>query len=160
MKAIKIILRPGHLEDLQAMQALFAASIRNVCAEDYRPEQLDAWASSTENQERWYAIFTKQQIVVAECDGRLCGFATLAEGGYLDLLYVHKDHQRQGIAQKLLDDLIQKAKSAGQRHLTTASSITARRFFEKNGFIIEKEQWVQIKGQHLKNYKMSKSLAY
>ncbi|HLT07537.1 MAG TPA: hypothetical protein VK014_08415 [Cyclobacteriaceae bacterium] len=49
MKAIKIILRPGHLEDLQAMQALFVESIRNVCAEDYRPEQLDAWASSTEN---------------------------------------------------------------------------------------------------------------
>ena len=72
--------------------------------------------------------------------------------GYLDRLYVHKDHQGMGIATALCDRL--EASAAGL--LVTHASITARPFFEKRGYKLVKEQQIERQGIFLTNYVMIK----
>ena len=88
----------GELKDMQAVQNLFVDTVSAVCSADYDQEQIVAWTSSVEDSERWLDIMTNQVVVVAKISGQIVGFATLANGNYIDLMYVHKDHQGNGIA--------------------------------------------------------------
>lgn len=78
--------------------------------------------------------------------------------GYLDRLYVHKDFQRRGIAAALVNELERCAKEAGISSFKTYASITARPFFEKQGYIVEEENSIIREGITLVNYKMVKYL--
>jgi ribosomal protein S18 acetylase RimI-like enzyme len=56
---------------------------------------------------------------------------------FIDLLYVHPDHWRQGLGRQLLDH----ARSLSPQHLwlyTLQSNTQARAFYEKNGFVPER----------------------
>ena len=90
-------------------------------------------------------------------DGEIVGFADL-DGRYLDRLYVHKEHQRQGVATALAQALEGQAAAQGQVRMTTHASITARPFFEKRGYRVVKEQQVERKGVLLTNFVMEKTL--
>lgn len=76
----------------------------------------------------------------------------MADDGYLDRLYVHADHQRQGIATALCDRLEQSVPGP----FTTHASITAKPFFEKRGYTVVKEQAVERHGVLLTNFVMVK----
>lgn len=89
----------------------------------------------------WDASFRTHTTLVAEWDGMVAGFADLADDGYLDRLYVHKDLQGREIATALCDALL------GAR--LTHASITARPFFEHRGWQVVREQQVERHGVKL-----------
>lgn len=153
-----MIFRKGQLEDLQSMQQLFVDTIKNSCQADYNEEQIEVWTASIENTPRWLAIITQQIVVVAEDKGKIVGFASLDNGNYIDLMYVHHAHQRQGIAQQLYKELATTALEAGHTQLYSDISKTARPFFESIGFKVVTEQTVIRKGITLNNFKMVKNL--
>ena len=150
----QIMLRKGKPADLKELQQLFVDTITSVCSADYNAEQILVWTSGVENKQRWNDIITNQFVLVAQYRNKIVGFATLDDGNYLDLLYVHKDYQRKGIAQQLYANVEKEAKQRGQKELTADVSKTARPFFERVGFNVVKEQTVNIKNVELKNYKM------
>ncbi|WP_199415029.1 GNAT family N-acetyltransferase [Chitinophaga silvisoli] len=145
--------------DLTEMRQLFANTINAICKENYNPEQLSVWAAGAENPDRWEQVFATQLIFVAEQDHHITGFSTLCNGNYIDLFYVHKDHQRQGIATALYNKTEQAAISLHQNQITADVSITAKPFFQKMGFTIQNKQHVNVKGIELINFKMLKTLA-
>ena len=151
-------IRKGHINDLAELQQLFVDTITNICKNDYTIEQIGAWTSSIANKQRWQDVMTNQLVLVAETNKGIAGFCTLDGGKYIDLLYVHKECQRQGVAFKLYDAIEKEAKRQGQTELSAEVSKTARAFFERVGFKIQKEQTVSIKGVELTNYKMTKDL--
>lgn len=154
-------IRQGTLNDLTELQKLFVDTITEVCKADYDNEQIEAWTSDTKNntnEQRWQDILTKQFVLVAQLDNNIVGFATLDNGNYVDLFYVHKDYQRQGIANKLYADIEAEAKRQRQTILTSDVSETARPFFEKQNFLVVKTQVVNRKNVNLTNYKMTKNL--
>lgn len=153
------IVRQGHANDLAELQKLFVDTITAICSADYDKQQIEAWASGIDNKQRWDEIMTKQFILVAQSANKIVGFATLDNGNYIDLLYVHKDHQRQGIAQQLLDNIETEARRLKQIFLTSDVSKTAKPFFENKGFKVLTEQTMIRKGINLTNYKMKKNLA-
>jgi putative acetyltransferase len=157
-----ITLRCGQPSDLPEMKRLFADTITNVCQADYDAAQIAAWVSSTENAERWQAIVTTQVVLIAELEAELertmVGFASLADGHYLDLLYIHHAHQRKGIANTLYAAIEKEARRAGSVTLISDVSITARPFFEKVGFHALSEQCVRRHGVELINFRMTKAL--
>lgn len=140
------------------MQKLYVDTIKNICINDYNQEQIAIWTSSVENTIRWLNIFEKQHVIIAEYREMIVGYCTLDAGGYLDLFYVHKDFQRKGIANKLLLEVEQRAVELNYDVLTANVSITAKPFFEKNGFTVVKEQENVIKGLVIVNYNMAKML--
>lgn len=150
--------RKGQLDDLKDMQKLFVDTITAICKTDYDSDQISAWTSGVNNKQRWDDILTKQFVLVVQHVDKIVGFATLDNGNYIDFFYVHKDYQRQGIAQRLLDDIETEAKRLKQTTLTSDVSITARPFFEKNDFNVLREQTVQLKNVIMTNYKMIKHL--
>ena len=85
------------------------------------------------------------------------GFGDM-DGGYLDRLYVHRDHQRQGIAKAIVSELEAQATASGISVFTTHASITAKPFFENRGYVSVSERKVIRSGVELTNYAMEKRL--
>ncbi len=150
--------RAGNIDDLSELQQLFVDTVQAVCGIDYNAEQIEAWSSGIENKQRWQEVLTNQFVLVAQDKRKIIGFCTLDNGDYIDFLYVHKDFQGQGIAYKLYTNIENEAIRQGKTELVSDVSKTARPFFEKVGFKLQKEQSVNIKGVELTNYKMIKAL--
>lgn len=158
MSEVTIEIRQAQLTDLAEMQQLFVDTIKTICAADYDSKQIEVWASGVDHTKRWMDILEQQTVFVAQYSDRIVGFATLGNGTYIDMFYVHKDHQRQGIAQRLMNEVMNEAKRSGQMLLTSDVSITAKAFFEKNGFSQQREQINIRQGVELINYHMKKYL--
>ena len=139
--------------DCTELARLFYDTVHTVNAKDYSREQLDAWATGEVNLEAWNKSLQAHNTVVAEMDGQIVGFGDMDETGYLDRLYVHRDHQRRGVATAICDALEQNTKAA---EFTTHASITARPFFEKRGYTVVKVQQVERRGILLTNFVMKK----
>ena len=139
--------------DCPAMAALFYDTVHRVNCRDYAPEQLDVWATGQVDLDAWDGSLRAHLSLVAEENGRIIGFGDLdAASGYLDRLYVHKDHQHQGVASALCDRL----EAAAEGRVYTHASITARPFFEKRGYCVQKQQQVERRGELLTNFVMEK----
>ena len=95
--------------------------------------------------------------VIAEKEDIIIGFGIADDTGYFDLLYVHKDYQRIGIATLVAKDIEDYLLDKGAQIILTDASITAKPFFEKRGYVVQKEQGVECRGQYLTNFKMIKS---
>lgn len=120
-------LRSYRPEDCPELARLFYDTVHTVNAADYSPEQLSAWAAGEVDLAAWNASFLAHRTMVAEREGVLLDFGDMDANGYLDRLYVHKDHQRQGIARTICDTL---ESGCGALEFTTHASITARLFLK------------------------------
>lgn len=146
-------IRPCRREDCQALLQLFRETVHTVNAKDYTPRQLDAWAPTDLDPAAWDRSFSQHVTLVALEKGEIVGFADADPSGFLDRLFVHKDHQRQGIASALCAAL---EKALPVSVITTEASLTARPFFAAQGYRIIKTQQVERRGVFLKNAVMRK----
>jgi putative acetyltransferase len=154
-----ITIRQATSNDLGEVAQLFRETIEVVNAKDYSLEQINVWKIGASKKEKWLEKISQQYFLLAEIDSILVGFGSITADGYLDFVYVSKDYQRKGIAQKIYDELEKFARMNGLGKIVSDVSITARPFFERNGFRIIQEQQVSINGIKLTNYKMQKNLS-
>lgn len=147
-----IRIRTYESTDCPAMAQLFYDTVHTVNARDYSQTQLDVWATGQVDLQAWDASFLRHKTLVAEKEGRILGFGDMAEEGYLDRLYVHRDWQGRGIATAICDALEKDVKGS----VTTHASITARPFFEHRGYEVRREQQVERQGILLTNFVMEK----
>ena len=136
--------------DCPRLAELFYQTVHEVNKQDYTKEQLNAWASGKVDLDAWNRSFLEHYTLIAVEEGEILGFGDIDKTGYLDHLYVHKDHQREGIASGLCDKL--EAHVPG--NIRTHASITARPFFQKRGYKVTKEQQVERQGILLTNFVM------
>ena len=122
-------------------------------AQDYTREQLDAWATGEVDFQAWDESFRTHRTIVATENGAIVGFGDMDETGYLDRLYVHKDHQGQGVASAICDEL---ERFAAGKTFTTQTSITAKPFFQHRGYRVVRQQEVIRRGVALTNFVMEK----
>ena len=78
------------------------------------------------------------QVIVAEIDGELAGFAAVV-GGELDGLFVEPDLWGHGIGRALVDAATHEARRKGLA-LTVIAAPSAQRFYESCGFTLEGEE--------------------
>ena len=78
------------------------------------------------------------QVIVAEFDGEIAGFAAVV-GGELDGLFVEPDLWGGGIGRALVDAATYEARRRGLA-LKVIASLRARRFYESCGFVVEGEE--------------------
>lgn len=148
----RVAIRAYRETDCKTLSALFYETVHAVNAADYTREQLSAWAHDKNQLQTRQPALSSQRTLVAEINGKTVGFGSIDAAGCLDLLFVHKDFQRQGIATALCDRLEQ-----GYSVLKTYASITAKPFFERRGYEVVREQEVFRYGIALKNYEMQKT---
>jgi putative acetyltransferase len=96
--------------------------------------------------------------LVAEKDDEAVGFAELERDGHLVMFYLRKDTVRRGVGSRLYLAVEQVARKRRLCRIFTEASITARPFFERQGFRVVGEQAVARRGARLTNFAMEKSL--
>ena len=141
--------------DCPPLLKLFYDTVHTVCAGDYSPAQLDAWAPAKPDASAWDASLRSRTTLLAEEDGVIRGFGNIGPDGYLDLLYVHRYHQRRGVASVLCDFL---ETLYPVDRVTVHASETTRPFFEQRGYRLLRPQQVERRGQVLTNYVMEREL--
>ncbi len=137
----------------------FYDTVHTVNAGITPPGQLDAWAPRDERSLTQIAekLARQRTIGVKEC-GILIGFGSLDDGDDIDMLFVHKDRQGQGIAKVILRELENLAAKRGKQLISTFASTTARPFFERMGYAKRCTNNVIRKGVSLVNHHMVKHL--
>lgn len=155
---MQLQIRKGVLSELTEIQNLFSETITFVCQNDYDQRQIEVWKSSIENLERCQSLIQNQYFIVAELKDKIVGFTSLDKVNYIDVLFVHKDFQRMGIAQKLFVELENEVKRVNSFVLTSDLSKTVKAFFESNGFTVLAEQVQVRENVEIVNYKMQKEL--
>ena len=87
------------------------------------------------------------------------GFASLASGDKIDMLYVHPAAVGQGVGAMLIDALEKLAGGRGTAKLVVDASDTARGFFEKRGYVAQQRNTVLAGDEWLANTTLHKQLA-
>ncbi len=151
-----MLIRRYKSKDIENLARLFYNTVHTVNIRDYSLEQVNVWASGNVDTKKWDDNYTETYTIVAEIDNDIVGFGNIDIDGYLDMLYVHKDYQNQGIATEIVNNLEAYAKENRVEAITTFASITALPFFEKRGYKKVKENTVKIDGVRMINYYMEK----
>ena len=155
----RLALRPMLPADLPLIADIFRASIAELTGEDYNEAQQEAWAGAADDAAAFGARLAGAVTLLGTIDGSPVGFASLAGGDRIDMLYVHPAAAGHGVGAMLLDALERLARSRGAARLTADVSDTAQDFFRRRGFVPRQRNSVPLAGEWLANTTMEKQLA-
>lgn len=148
-------LRPYHPQDAGALAGIFFDAVRIGAAPKYPAEALQAWAPKRPTAADWDKRLAGLWTVLAEDEGRPCGFMSLAAGGLLDLAFVAPDWRGRGVADALLAAVLDEARARPMPGLHTEASRMARPFFLRHGWSLDAAQEVERGGVLIENFRMS-----
>jgi putative acetyltransferase len=151
-----IEVRPYRASDLNEVIELFIRSVREIASMDYTQPQIKAWAQV--DRAEWELARMSRPTWVAMRDGQVAGFIDLQSNGLIDMLFVHPEYQRRGVATALLARVEAEAMEAEIPVLHTYSSITAQTFFEVCGFTLLLARSVMVRDQRFVQCVMEKRL--
>jgi putative acetyltransferase len=155
----KMALRPFLDEDTALLREIFRDSIEALTDEDYTEAQQEAWASAADDEQAFGKKLGGELTLVATLSGSPVGFASLAGGNKVDMLYVHPAAAGQGVGAMLVDALEKLAGARGTAKLAVDASDNARAFFEKRGYTTQQRNSVLVGGEWLANTTLHKQLA-
>jgi putative acetyltransferase len=155
----KLALRPYLPDEAALLAEIFRASVMDLTSDDYTEAQQQAWAGMADDEAAFTKRLGSQLTLVATLEGSTVGFASLASGGKIDMLYVHPAAAGQGVAAMLIDALEKLAGGRGTEKLIVDASDTAREFFEKRGYIAQQRNTVTVGDEWLANTTFHKQLA-
>jgi putative acetyltransferase len=152
-------LRPYVPADAARCAAIFHASIETLTEDDYSDDQRQAWAAAADDVAAFGARLGKALTLIASVSGEPVGFGALRGADAIEMLYVDPGFARRGIGALLIDALSRLAVGRGAKQLTSDVSDTARPSFEKQGFVAQRRNLVQVGEEWLANTTMVKPVA-
>ena len=155
----KLALRPMLPADLPLIADIFRASVEELTGDDYSAAQQEAWAAAADDAAAFAARLADAVTLLGTIDGSPVGFASLAGGEKIDMLYVHPAAAGHGVGAMLLDALERLARSRGAARLVADVSDSAQDFFRRRGFVPRQRNSVPLAGEWLANTTMEKQLA-
>ncbi|PQO27935.1 GNAT family N-acetyltransferase [Blastopirellula marina] len=151
--------RPAKPEEYPVLWRLFHDTVHRVNRRDYTTPQLTAWAPEEVDLSRWGVRMQGIDPFVAIAEEQIVGFSDVQPNGLIDMFYVHHAWQRKGIGSRLFAEIDERARQMKLDKLHSHVSITARPFFETQGFQVVVPQEVIVNGVMIGNFVMSKSLS-
>ncbi|MFT5511667.1 MAG: putative acetyltransferase [Bacteroidia bacterium] len=145
--------------DIPSLIEVFETGISQAAKADYSPLEIQSWLETAQIATRWSRLIEEQYVLIVLEGNKVVGFGSLKGEDYVDFIYVHGQHLRKGIAQRVLDALISKAVFQNVDFLCSDVSLTAKPFFEKNGFKVIHKNENQRGNEVLINFRMRKALA-
>jgi ribosomal protein S18 acetylase RimI-like enzyme len=129
-----LLLRLARIEELGGLEDLQRRA--SLALDEYREALLahpDAIAVPAKQIERG-------EVVVAEIDGRIAGFAVVLDQdgvAELDGLFIEPELWRQGIGTALVEEAVHAARNRGLSLMTVVANPSAKEFYERCGFRVE-----------------------
>lgn len=151
-------LRPFLPSDTMALRELFAASVEELCQDDYDEDQRAAWVACAEDADAFRQRLERATTLIIEIDGEHAGFGSLKNNTHLDMLYVHPYFAGEGVGSALADALETIARGRGSESVTVEASETAVLFFEARGYQSLQRNSVERGGEWLTTTTMTKRL--
>ena len=148
--------RPYESTDLHNVIETYTASIRSLAVCYYSPEQIAAWAPVPPDATRWQEHLAHLHTIVAELDGVFAGFASYTDAGYLDFLFTQPEFARRGVASTLYQRVESALLAFGASSVTAHVSLAARSFFDRHGFQLDTDEFVECRGAYLRRFAMHK----
>lgn len=144
-------------EDYAEIARFRRQTIRNINSQDYSESIIHDWTAQTTTQKfrenahkykRWVAV--EKDTIIGFCDHSLeCE---------LSRIYVHRNYLRKGVGSHLLKVAEVSLKKQGCKEINLESTITAREFYEKNGYRVVKKSIHTTKNTKSTIYKMIKTI--
>lgn len=157
--AAALPMRPFLKADTPRLQDLFANAIEELTQDEYDEEQRLAWITRAADAEAFAKRLIANVTILVEQDGEILGFASLAGGKEIDMLYVHPDAVGQGVGSALLGAMEKLAAARGAQALFVDASDTAHEFFTRRGYADVRRNTVPIDNVWVSNTTMTKPLA-
>lgn len=155
----KYMLRALTEADIPEIQELFRNTVLNVNIRDYTEEEVNDWASCMEDENVVKELLDANCFIAAiDGNSKIIGFSSMNEEGYMHSMFVHKDWQGRGVATQLLSEVENKAREYGVSVITSDVSLTARTFFERNGYEVIRIQRQRANRLEMANFLMKKAL--
>lgn len=128
-------IRPATGADAEAVSSVIAVTVRESNARDYEQDVLETVVANS-TPERMRDMMREGDFLVAEEDGMIVGIVGLVED-WLRRFFVLPTVQGQGIGRDLLAAMERTALRNCLPVLRVNSSLTARGFYERLGFVSE-----------------------
>lgn len=152
------IVRKFRDTDAAPAAQIFYDAVHIGAKEFYDEDQRNAWAPKIPDTDVWCKRLKSQTTYIAERDGVVVGYMTLDDQGYIDLTFVAPQFAGKGIARKLYEIVEKDALDRGITHLTSNASYLARPFFERQNWLVLKQQIIERGDVTLANFVMEKYL--
>jgi len=124
----------------------------------YSEAQRRAWVPEPRRGPDWDARLGGQIIMLAEHEGEIAGFMSLAPPDYVDFAYIRPAWQGSGLFRQLYTEIEGIARQNGQTRLTVHASLMAQPAFSAVGFAITTPETVEVRGEKLDRFAMEKRL--
>ncbi len=158
MKIFPRQLKPYQPDDLPAIMAIFQQAIEAIPDHLYPAQQRKLWIGR-EDVSGWRTRLVNSDCWVMEQDGEIIGFCSTSPlCDHVDLLYVHPDHQGQGVAGDMLAFLLDQAIRAEVETVTAKASLCSLPLFLKHGFTDEGRKITLREGEAIPYHPVHKSL--
>ena len=131
-----ITVRGYQPQDAAPTRGVFHAAVRRTALSHYTPAQVRAWAPDEVDLDRWSHRRATAWTIIALDAGDVAGFADLTEAGEMDMLFVHPDHARRGIATALIADVVREARRRGLRRVEVRASRVLQPLLDRLGFTV------------------------
>jgi putative acetyltransferase len=137
--------RKARLTDAAEIARMHRGTIRAVNSKDYSSEDIAVWSGrpSARRVRESHDIAIRYVAVVGET---IIGYTDISKEDPENLwgLYVHKNYIGQGVGSKLLATIQEEAKKLGAKKFVISSTVTAKTFYEKQGFVVIKKDTTPI----------------
>lgn len=153
-----MIIRRFRSEDAAEVARLHRGTIRQINSRDYDTHQVRVWSEKS-SAKKFRGNMHEITRFVGVIDDTIVGFAEYTPKGEITGLYIHKDFQRRGVAKRLYAHLEEHARTHGIKKFYLTSTITAKPFYEKAGFTVQKEHFHTIADQQLRVFAMEKVIS-
>ena len=148
------VIRRANLGDAKGIHEAHMRSIREVCSKEHTEEEISGWGNRPFNEGQRILAIENHLVWVVEINDIIEGYAQIAfreKNGVLAAhifgLYLTANALGFGLGKKLLQLMLNEAKGKKVNQITLESTITARGFYQKFGFMNSAEQLiVQIGG--------------
>ncbi len=155
----EMMIRRFVVDDAPRVCEIFYRSVREIACALYSREQIEAWAPTVPDSDRWLPNLLEYKTFVATNDeGIVSAWISMTDEGYIDMLFCLPEAVGKGFAARLYATVEREAIVTGIQRLTAHASLLAQPFFAKHGWIVEKHEHHVRNGVALPRAEMSKTL--
>ena len=133
-----ITIRKATPKDAEAACAVLVRSITEICAPYYGNDEevLAQWLENKTpaNVRRWIESDRSYCVVAVNDKGLVVGFASISRSEIM-LNYILPEVLHRGVGKGMLQALETQAIASGIEHIDVVSTIPAKAFYERNGYV-------------------------